>query len=232
MPLTSPYHVPLINRILRPLLKAGLRGIFHVLASVHVRGQDNVPPRPYVIAMNHISIFDPPFILSFWPEMVESMGASDLWQRKGQNILVRMYHAIPVHRGVYDRRLMDSVLGVLASGHALLIAPEGGRSHDVAMRQAKPGLSQIVDAARVPVVPAGIVGTTPDFWQRAKRGQRPRLELRIGSPLVLPPLEGRGEERRLARQRNTDLVMTHIARLLPEAYRGYYAAAAGAPDPA
>lgn len=231
MPLTTAYRIPWFNRMARPPLKACLRGIFHMLAEVRVSGQENVPPRPYIVAINHVSMYDPPFILAFWPQIVESMGASDIWKKPGQNILVRLYHAIPVHRGEYDRRLLDQVLGALAAGHALLIAPEGGRTHVTAMRQAKPGLAQIVDAAKVPVVPVGIVGTTSDFWQRARRGERPRLELRIGKALNLPPLEGRGEERRAARQRNTDLVMANIARLLPEDYRGYYAAAANALDP-
>lgn len=228
MPVTPApaYRVPLFNRLARPLLKAAMRGIFHLLAEVHISGQENIPPKPYIVAINHVSLYDPPFILAFWPEMIESMGASDIWKKPGQNILVRLYHAIPVHRGEYDRRLIDQVLSALATGHALLIAPEGGRTHVTAMRQAKPGLAHIVDAARVPVVPVGIVGTTSDFWQRARRGERPRLEMRIGQPLHLPPLEGTGEARRAARQRNTDLVMAHIARLLPEEYRGYYAEAA------
>ncbi len=224
------YRVPLFNRLARPLLKAALRGIFHLLAEVHIIGRENIPTKPYIVAMNHVSLYDPPFILSFWPEMIESMGASDIWKKPGQNILVRLYHAIPVHRGEYDRRLIDQVLSALSSGHALLIAPEGGRTHVTAMRQAKPGLAQIVDAARVPVVPVGIVGTTSDFWQRARRGERPHLELHIGKPIELPPLEGRGETRRAARQHNTDLVMAHIARLLPEEYRGYYAESASSLD--
>ncbi len=226
MPVTSPYRVPRFNRLVRPLLKAVIRGLFHILADVRVTGAENIPKKPYIVAINHVSIYDPPFLLAFWPEILESMGAAEIWERRGQDVLVRLYHAIPVHRGAYDRQVLDTALSALAAGHPLLIAPEGGRTHVIAMRQAKPGLAQIVDAARVPVVPVGIVGTTSDFWQRARRGERPRLELRIGKPLHLPPLEGKGEARRAARQRNTDLVMAHIARLLPEEYRGYYAEAA------
>jgi hypothetical protein len=41
--------------------------------------------------------------------------------------------------------------------------------------------------------------------------------------MLLPPIEGKGEARRLARQRNADLLMKHIASLLPLEYRGVYA---------
>ena len=72
-------------------------------------------------------------------------------------------------------------------------------------------------------MPAGLVGTTDDFWQRAKRGERPRLEMRIGKPFSLPTIKEKGAARREARQRNADLVMQYIAGLLPEDYRGVYA---------
>ena len=53
--------------------------------------------------------------------------------------------------------------------------------------------------------------------------RRPQLEMHIGKPFHLPPVEGKGMERRESRQRNADLVMRHIAGLLPEGYRGIYA---------
>ena len=215
--------MPWQNRLARWLFKPAFRGLFHILARVRVTGAENVPyGRPYLAAMNHISLFDPPFVLSFWPEMIEAMGASDLWKRPGQAQLVKIYYAIPVHRGEYDRELFDKVLSVLAAGRPLLLAPEGRRSHQLGMQRARPGVSFIVEKANVPIVPLGICGTTDDFFQRAKRGERPLLELRIGQPFELPPVTGRGDERRDARQRNADAVMEHIAALLPPEYRGYY----------
>lgn len=225
------YSVPLHSRLLRPLMKAVFQGLFHLLSEVHIIGRENVPRgQAYIAAINHISLYDPPFALAFWPEMIEALGAIDIWQRPGQKWLVRLYHGIPVHRGEYDRRVFDQALAVLASGRPLLLAPEGGRSHVTSMRQAKPGVAFLAEQTGVPVIPTGIFGTTDDFWHRARRGQRPRLEMHIGKPLYLPPVEGKGAERRVARQRNTDLVMAHIAGLLPPEYRGYYAESAILPD--
>ncbi|HEY3311671.1 MAG TPA: lysophospholipid acyltransferase family protein [Anaerolineales bacterium] len=218
------YSVPIENRIARNLLKPIFQGLFHVLARIKVTGRENVPlGKPYLVAFNHISTFDPPFVLAFWPEMLEGMGAVDLWSRPGQAQLVRMYHAIPVHRGEYDRVLFDKALGVLAAGKPLLLAPEGGRSHNEGMRRARPGVAFIVEKAQVPVVPVGITGTTDDFFKQAIKAERRQLELRIGKPFQLPPVAGKGDERREARQHNADLVMAHIAGLLPEVYRGFYA---------
>ncbi len=220
----KPYRVAFWRRLVRPIIRGALRSIFRILAPVRIIGKDNIPRKgPYVVAINHVSLFDPPFILSFFPRQLEAMGAVDIWDRPGQGILARLFGGIPVHRGEYDRQLIDTVLNVLRSGYPLLIAPEGERSHVTAMQRGKPGVAYILDEARVPVLPVGIVGTTDDFWQRATRGERPQLEIRIGEPFNLPLLEGKGNERREARQRNADLVMQHVAALLPEEYRGVYA---------
>jgi 1-acyl-sn-glycerol-3-phosphate acyltransferase len=225
------YRVPLPNRIARHIMKPAFQVIFRLLANVKVTGVENVPyGKPYLAAINHISLFDPPFALTFWPEMIEAMGASTIWERPGEAQVVQAYHVIPVHRGDFDKALFDTVLSILRSGRPLLIAPEGTRSHREEMGRARPGIAFIIERAQVPVLPVGIVGTTDDFFKKAIRAERRTLELRIGKPIVLPPVEGKGDERRDIRQRNADLVMAHIAGLLPEHYRGYYASAAIEPQ--
>jgi 1-acyl-sn-glycerol-3-phosphate acyltransferase len=222
--MTELYRPPLRFRLSRPVMKVVFRLIFHILGRVKLTGKDNVPyGKPYVVAMNHISIYDPPLIGAFWPEELEIIGASDVFEKPGQGEILKLYGVIPVHRGEYDRALMRRVIAVIEAGYPLLIAPEGGRSHVTAMRRAFPGIAYIVEETGVPVVPVGLVGTTDDFWQRAKRGERPRLELRIGKPISLPPITEKGAARRKARQCNADLVMQHLAGLLPEDYRGVYA---------
>ncbi len=225
MPEIKPYRVTWWRRwIGRPLVRLLLGTLFHILAPIKIAGKKNIPfGKPYIVAFNHVSLYDPPFVGVFWPEHLEVMGAVEVWSKPGQDILARLWGGIQVHRGDYDRALFDQVIGALTSGRPLLIAPEGGRSHVPGMRQAKPGIAYIVEQAGVPVIPVGIVGTTDDFWKKASKGKRPPLEMHIGKPLQLPPVEGKGEARRLSRQANADLVMRAIAGLLPEEYRGVYA---------
>lgn len=208
----------------RPVLKVVFRQIFRILGRVKMTGRQNIPfGKSYVVAMNHISIYDPPLIASFWPEMMEIIGASDVFFKPGQGQLLKLYGVIPVHRGEYDRALLQRIVSTIKSGYPLLIAPEGGRSHVPAMRRAFPGVAYIIEETSVPVLPVGLVGTTEDFWQRAKRGERPQLEIRVGPSFRLPAIKEKGAARREARQRNADLVMQHVAGLLPEHYRGVYA---------
>jgi 1-acyl-sn-glycerol-3-phosphate acyltransferase len=229
--MSEAYRVPLRLKLSRPITKSVFRLIFHILARVKVLGRENIPHgKPYVVAMNHVSIFDPPLIAAFWPEQLEIIGAADVFDKPGQGQVLKLYGVIPVHRGDYDRVLLTKIIHIIKSGLPLLIAPEGGRSHMPAMRRAKSGVAYIVEQTNVPVMPVGLVGTTEDFWQRAKHGERPTLEMRIGKPVTLPEITAKGNERHEARQRNADLVMRHLAGLLPEAYRGVYAESAILPS--
>ena len=229
--MSESYHVPLRFRISRPVLKTVFRAIFRALGRVTITGRDNIPyGKAYIVAMNHVSIYDPPLAGAFWPEQLEIIGASDVFDKPGQGQILRAYGVIPVHRGDYDRALFTKIISVIKAGYPLLIAPEGGRSHVPAMRRAMPGIAYIIEQTHVPVVPAGLVGTTEDFWQRARRGERPPLEIRIGKPIMLPEITVKGAEKHEARQQNADLVMRHLAGLLPEEYRGVYAGSAILPS--
>lgn len=219
----SSFHESAALRLRRSILRAGLRLAFHVMARIRLSGLEHVPlGKPYIAAVNHVSIYDPPLLLGFWPEILQAIGAADVFDKPVQGQLLRLYGTLPVHRGQYDRELIDRMLAMLRAGYPVMVAPEGGRSHALAMRRAKPGIAYILDEARVPVVPVGVVGTTDDFLRNALHLRRPQLELRVGRPFEPPKIQGRGSERRLARQRNADLVMQHIAGLLPGAYRGVY----------
>jgi 1-acyl-sn-glycerol-3-phosphate acyltransferase len=220
----STYHVPKRIRFSRTVLRPVFRALFHLLAEVRIYGIEYIPEdSAYLIAVNHISLFEPPFVLSFWPVAPEAVGAADVWDRLGQSALARLYGGIPVYRGQYDRRVIETMLAALHEGYPLLIAPEGGRSHTPGLRRALPGVAYLMDKAGVPVVPVGVVGSTEDFLKRALRAERPILEMHIGHPIKLNSIKEKGGSRKTLRQLNADKVMAHIAALLPLEYRGFYA---------
>ena len=220
----TPSAIPLHIRLFRTTFRPIFRGLFHVLAEVRIIGRENVPKEgAYLVCINHISIYEPPFILSFWPVALEAVGAVDIWERRGQSTLAKLYGGIPVRRDQFDRQVLEAMILVLQSGQPLVIAPEGSRSHQPGMRRALPGAAYVIEKVPVPVIPVGMVGTTDDFMRRALRLERPLLEMRIGQPLHLPIIHGRGQQRRDALQENADLIMRAIAALLPIEYRGIYA---------
>jgi 1-acyl-sn-glycerol-3-phosphate acyltransferase len=227
MSMSDAYRVPLRFKISRPILKATFRLLFRILGRVTITGRENIPRgRPCLVAMNHVSIFAPPLAGSFWPGSLEIIGAIDVFDKPFQGQILRAYGVIPVHRGDYDRPLLNKMISILRAGYPILISPEGSRSHVPGLQPAKQGLAYLVEKTGVPVIPVALVGTTEDFWQRAKRGERPQLEIRIGKLIQLPEIDGKGIERHDARQNNADLVMRYIAGLLPVEYRGAYAESA------
>src|SRR5512147_396951 len=101
------YKVPIRAILFRRSARPVFRGVFHVLGRIVVTGKENIPQKgAYIIAINHISIFEPPLVLAFWPIAPEAVGAVDIWSKPGQSTLARLYGGIPVNRGEYDRRLL------------------------------------------------------------------------------------------------------------------------------
>ena len=116
--MSTMYRVPLHLRIVRPLLRPFFRGLFHILGRIKVYGKENVPlGKPYVVAMNHVSIFDPPLAGAFWPEALEIIGAADVFDKPGQGLILKAYGVIPVHRGDYDRVLFTRIINIIKSGY-------------------------------------------------------------------------------------------------------------------
>ncbi len=163
-------RTPFSLRLRRGLLRRAARLLYLILGRVTLEGLENIPRgAAYVAALNHTSIFDSPLLLSFWPESIAAIGAADVFEKPIQGQIISIYGTTPVHRGSYDRNLIDVMLDTLRSGTPLLIAPEGGRSHQPAMRRAKPGIALVVDETGVPVVPVAILGATDDFLKRGLR---------------------------------------------------------------
>ncbi|MCK5795020.1 MAG: 1-acyl-sn-glycerol-3-phosphate acyltransferase [Anaerolineales bacterium] len=218
------YHVPFYTRINRRFLKVFFRGFFHLLGKVELYGMENIPDHnKYVAIFNHVSLVEVPFIAAFWPTILEIIGAAAVWDRPGVSIVVKMWSGVRVKRTEFDRDVFKQVIQVFEANRPLMISPEGGRSHSPGLRRGKPGVAYIIDQVDVEVLPVAVVGNTIDFLKKGIRGKRPPIQMIVGEPFKLPPLDGRGEERRLMRQHNTDYIMARLAALLPESYRGVYA---------
>jgi 1-acyl-sn-glycerol-3-phosphate acyltransferase len=221
---TQSYKVPVITQFNRLWLRPAFRLLFHILSQVHIMGKEHIPKKgPYLVAINHLSIIEPPFAVAFWPTSLESAGAVEIWSKPFQGQLAKLYGGIQVHRGEYDRELIEQVLAALRAGRPLMLAPEGGRSHAPGLRRGKPGVAYILNKMNILVIPVGIVGSTDDFLDKALHAKRPRLEMHIGEPLLFPPITAKGVEKHRLLQRNTDQIMLAIAGLLPPDYRGVYA---------
>jgi 1-acyl-sn-glycerol-3-phosphate acyltransferase len=189
---------------------------------VELIGFENIPKEgAYLVTPNHVSLYDPPFVIAFWPKDLEAAGAADILDRPGQNILMRLYGGIPVHRGEVDRTLLQAMITRLNAGYPVLIAPEGTRSHVPGMQQAHNGAAYIAAKTNVPVIPVAVIGSE-DVFKALRKWRRATIQMVVGDPFTLPPIDTRAPNRRETLRANTDIIMDKIADLLPAEYRGIY----------
>jgi 1-acyl-sn-glycerol-3-phosphate acyltransferase len=102
------------------------------------------------------------------------------------------------------------------------VFPEGTRSPDGTLQEAKEGIAILALRTGAPILPVGISGTHA-FWPRGQKLFRPggRLRMRVGKPFHVEPADG--GNRKAAQQAATRQIMTRIAELLPRSIRGAYA---------
>jgi 1-acyl-sn-glycerol-3-phosphate acyltransferase len=100
------------------------------------------------------------------------------------------------------------------------MAPEGTRARGTyALQKGKTGPAYLATRADVPLVPVGLTGTE-QIKDNLSRLRRTPVRVVVGKPFRLP---GSGRVRGQKLHECTDLIMRHIAALLPEEYRGVYA---------
>ncbi len=158
-----------------------LRSVLWALFGLKVRGRENIPRQGgVIIAANHISLADPPFIGAVCRREPYYLAKRELFQRKAFAALIRVYRAIPLKREGVSKRVIDLTIQLLRSGHALLLFPEGGRQRGGRLGQGRPGVGLIASKAGVPVVPAYIQNS--DHLSRTLLRKR-RLRICFGQQL-------------------------------------------------
>ena len=147
--------------------------IFH---GFRIKGLENIPKdKPFILACNHLSFFDPPAIGCKIPRNLHYFARDSLffWPL---GILIGKLNSIPVNRGQLDLGTLRKVLTVLKNGHPILVFPEGTRSNDGKLQTPQKGLGLLVSKSSAGVIPARIYGSDKAF---GKKHLFPRLGRRI-----------------------------------------------------
>lgn len=206
-------------RLIAALARVGLQSI----ARVRVEGLHDLPASgPLIIAANHMSNADPPFI-GGW--LGPALGRRPTFLAKESlfhgplGILIRSLGAEPVKAGGSDVAAYRTAKGILDRGGVVAILPEGTRSFDGVMREPKPGVSLLAARTGAPVLPVGVSGTST-LLPRGRTLPRigTRITLRVGRPfqLAIPP----GADRRAALAACDVELMRRIAALVDPSHRG------------
>ncbi len=159
-------------------------------------GRENIPATgPALLIANHQSFLDPLLVGLGTRRHLCYLARKTLFKGGPFTWLIRMLNAVPIDQEGVGKEGIKTILEQLQRGRAVVVFPEGERTHDGAMQPLKPGIQLLIKRARAPIVPVGIAGAfealprwrtvptlAPVFWP----GCRARIAVSVG-----PPLDGR-----------------------------------------
>jgi len=167
------------------------RLLFRLYFRVYHRGRvynaERLPDHGgFILAGNHVSFLDPPFFGLACRREAFYMARDTLFRNPLANWILRSWHCVPISRDRGDIGAMRTVLRLLGEGKAVLMFPEGTRSPDGQLQEARAGIGMIAARANVPIVPMRIFGTDHALPRGASLPRPARVEIKFGEPFVYP----------------------------------------------
>lgn len=162
-----------------------IRSFAYLVFGYKTHGTENIPRQgPFLVAANHKSYFDPPFIGCGLRRQLHYFAKKQLFQIPLFSGLIRSFGAIPVDREGADRRAVSEALAILERGEGLLVFPEGTRIRRMGLGEAKAGIGLIAIRSGAPVVPAFIASS----WEPRRRLlRRIAVQIHYGPPVRFAP---------------------------------------------
>ena len=150
-----------------------------------VTGQHHVPRTGgCILAVNHVSFLDPPVIGAACPRRVVFMARRDLFGQRLLAAFMRGVYVIPLARGEGDLGAIRKAVDRLHAGDVVAIFPEGQRQRSEALGVAKRGVGLLAAAAKVPVIPVYLQGTSQALPPEARSLRRAKIRVAFGA--VIP----------------------------------------------
>lgn len=188
-----------------------VRIFFRLVGRWRVEGLENVPAEgPVIVAVNHISMADPPIVGASLRRKGWFMAKEELF-KPGIGWFISKIQAFPIKRGKGDLAALKKSLGILARGEVLVIFPEGTRQEAGELGPPEIGVGMIALRSGAPVVPARITGTNQLLPKGSPLPRFTPVSIRYGRPITIRHEGGKpGHEDYAAAARE---IMEAIARL-------------------
>lgn len=199
---------------------ASSKWIFKNLFRCRVYNPERVPVAgPVIIAANHESYFDPPFIGSSLPRPINYLARENIFAHWLSGFFFRGLNAVPVDREGGGAKGLKIILERLLKNNGIIIFPEGTRSFDGEMLPAQAGIGLTIIKSQAPVVPVRI--WTFNAFNRNQTFPKPlMMSVKFGKPLDVAPLRAKAkscskQELRSIYQHAAEATMDAIQKLRP-----------------
>ena len=213
------------RRLIRGILTAGINFFAGILTRWEIKGLENLPAKgPLLIVGNHFHFLDTvaPIHTTRWP--VEFIG--DLVMPNAPPIMrlfPNAWQTIIIQQGTPNFEAMQASQAILAQKGVLVIYPEG-HVHSGPLHQALPGAAYMALRTGVPILPMGTI--SDNDWKLFETISENKRRLKIFTQIgeVFGPIETSNPERPTREEIKAagHLIMTKIAALLPQEYRGEF----------
>lgn len=126
-----------------------------------VEGVENLPLKgPVILAINHVSIWDPIVAASSLSRQVSFMAKEELFSIPVLGTIFSRLGAFPIKRGQGDMNAIRQSLAILKEGRVLGLFPEGTRSKTGEIQKGMPGIVLLMEKSQASVVPVKVYGTS------------------------------------------------------------------------
>lgn len=200
----------ILYRISKRIFELAIR----LLLKLHITGRENLPEPPFILAANHTSLLDPPIVgIACNKYLVDFIVKQELFEIPLVGHWTRRIRAIPVKRGDNPIKGMREALRRIKKGHIVGIFPEGTRSADGNLQEAKVGAAFLMLKSHVPIVPVYVFGTAEAFPTGGKVKIGHHVGCVVGRPIETGELELKTEAGKTDYAAIANLVMERIGDL-------------------
>jgi len=204
---------PILGRVIPPIAYLWVRKI---------NGLENIPRGGgFIISPNHSSYADHLILSSI---VIRNTHKKICYLAKKEHFetpFQRMWHeatgAIPIDRQAGGKEALETAVKYLTQGKIIGIYPEGTRTLDGKLQRGKTGAARLALAAKVPIVPVGLIGTFEILPKGKNIPKLKRAIVNIGKPIYFDKYYGKENDKKTIRLVTTK-VMKEIAKLCKKKY--------------
>lgn len=153
-----------MHRLCYEISRTLLRGILGAVSRTRVLHRERgARPGGWILAANHISHFDPPFLTVATRRKIDWMAVTELFANRWTGAWLRLNDTFPVDRSRVDRASVRTALERLARGHVVGMFPEGGIRDGARSvlggAELRPGSAALAQMSGAPIIPCVLLGS-------------------------------------------------------------------------
>lgn len=140
--------------------KVCFRALLRVYFRSRVVDAHHIPRSgPVILVANHASYLDPPLLGIEVDREIRFLARESLFRYPLIREILLTWRAVPVDREGGGLGGLRKILEALRAGGCVLVFPEGTRTHDGRLQEARSGIGMLILRSEAVVVPARVFGT-------------------------------------------------------------------------